>query len=320
MKLFKQVICNLLLAMTGSVVTLVQISLLLMSSDGFCFNEGCKVVDSLTAVPPVVINLLGFCFFQIAFWGQWMARNGSPWRDAVLRLLLLGGVAVEGVLVSFQYFVAQTFCSYCLVILTLVVLLNLFSGWRQIFTGCAVFLSVFLAFSVLKFNMVGEEDGLLLSKGSIASIESLGATKQHYLFFSSTCPHCETVIEELGDGGVCSMRFNPIDKITADSIAGAKTVEEYSVDVNRRFLKGLGIDEIPVLVIEDETGIQVIKGGDRIQEYIQFTCQEKQPLPFKETTESSHLEGLNFLDSNGSDDSCSVSGDCENPFIEFPGK
>lgn len=320
MKLFKQVICNLLLAMTGSVVTLVQVILLLMSSDGFCFNEGCKVVDSLTAVSPVVINFFGFCFFQMVFWGQWMARNGSGRWDILVRMLLLAGMAFEGVLVSFQYFVAQTFCSYCLVILILVLLLNIFSGWRHVFAGVTVFSTVFLAFSMLTFSQAGGGEDLPLSKGSIASIENIGTAKQHYLFFSSSCPHCEILLEQLENGAICNLRFNPIDTIALEEIAGIKILEDYSTEVNRRYLKGLGIEEIPVLMIEDETGIQVIKGGNRIQEYLQFNCQEKQPLPFNETNETSSLENFDFLDPREKDDSCSVSSDCKDPTSEIPGQ
>jgi hypothetical protein len=128
-------------ALIGSVITLVQALLLMYEREGICFNDGCEVVDSLTTVDPILINLGGFAFFQLVFWSMWLARN-KPQRLGVVRVFLLAGIGVEAVLVSFQYLVAQIFCSYCLLILGFVVILNLLAGVRHVIAAIIIFTAV----------------------------------------------------------------------------------------------------------------------------------------------------------------------------------
>ena len=40
----------------------VQMATIILSGEGFCLNQGCEVVESLTKVPPFFINLAGLLF------------------------------------------------------------------------------------------------------------------------------------------------------------------------------------------------------------------------------------------------------------------
>ncbi len=303
---------KLFIALAGSVLTLAQLVLLTVDSDGICFNEGCEIIDSLTTVSPIIFNGVGFFFFQLVMWSLWFSKKGGTGWLIAVNLLLLGGLASEGVLVAFQFFVAETFCSYCLLIFSLIIILTVFAGLRQILAGGMVFLSVLLAFSSLQFSSARLPDKLSLEKGSFAYVKKDDSDRQVYLFFSSSCPHCETVLESLGTDNLCNVRFNPITPIESVAIDDAVKTDDYSPDINRRFLKGLGINEIPVLAIQDEGGLQVLKGENRIIDYLQKNCQKKEAVTFEGSSGFTAAPGFDFLPpSQEGDDSCSVSEDCE---------
>ncbi|NNK12834.1 MAG: hypothetical protein HKP52_01200, partial [Desulfofustis sp.] len=64
-------------ALIGCLITGVQSVLIYIQGEGVCFNEGCKIADSLTLVDPLYFNLAGFFFFLIVLIGLSRARKGS---------------------------------------------------------------------------------------------------------------------------------------------------------------------------------------------------------------------------------------------------
>ena len=140
------------MAWLSSSIVAVQIVLLVLGRDGICLSQGCQVVDELTRVPPLVFNLAGLFFFQAVAWGVFRTDTEKAIRWRIVQWLLLAGLAAEGVLVGFQLFVVGVFCTYCLIILGCIVLLNLLAGKKQLLAGTFVFASVFLAFSSLQFK------------------------------------------------------------------------------------------------------------------------------------------------------------------------
>ncbi len=301
-----------LVALAGSVLTLTQIFLLAGESDGICFNDGCKIVDSLTAVPPIFFNIGGFLFFQIVFWGIWLAKERQE-RMLYVNVILLAGLAAEGVLVSFQHFVAQVFCSYCLIVLAFVVLLNVLAGVRQTLTGATIFIAIVTGFFSLQFSPTKADIVKDLDLGSFAVLSGQRSEQKSYLFFSSNCQYCEKVIDSLKEENSCTMRFNPIDQITDFSLDKAEKAESYSVDINRRFLKSMGIEQIPVLLSVNPAGLQVVKGEGPIKKFLQKSCVASKISPANEKSIGfSSSTNLDFVPP-GFDDSCSVNTDCDTP-------
>lgn len=301
-----------LIALAGSVITLVQILLLANDSNGICFNDGCEIVDSLTSVPPIFFNIGGFLFFQTVFWGIWLAGEQRA-RMQYVNLVLLAAIAVEGVLVSFQHFIAQTFCTYCLLILGFVVLLNFLGGLRHSITAGMVFLAVIMGFSSLQFS--NRQTGLVedLDRGSFAVLDGRKTEEKSYLFFSSTCKYCEKVIASLAEGNNCTIRFNPIDEINDFSLDKAKRVDNYATDVNRKFLNSLGIGQIPVFLSVEQSGFTIVKGESPIKTYLQENCTI--PEVVSDAGSSSGFSSSTDLDFLPPlmDDSCSVNTDCDDP-------
>lgn len=295
-------------ALIGSAITLVQALLLIYEREGICFNDGCEVVDSLTTVDPILINLGGFAFFQLVFWSMWLARN-KPQRLGVVRVFLLAGIAVEAVLVSFQYLVAQIFCSYCLLILGFVIILNLLAGVRHVVAAIIIFSAVLTSFASLQFGGAGGRLVDRLDEGVFASLDGPGQEKR-YLFFSSTCKYCEEVIVSLQDGFDCGVQFNPIDEITEFALPQANRQPAYQPSINKSFLQQLNLDQVPVLYVELETGFQAITGAGPILDYLEVECREEPKLdPTMELNGISRDPALDFL--LPQDEACSVSTDCE---------
>ncbi|WP_136809321.1 vitamin K epoxide reductase family protein [Desulfosediminicola flagellatus] len=309
----------LLLSLGGALITAVQALLVVIKGDILCLNEGCKVVESLTTVPPLAFNLAGFIYFFVIFRLLHLGKNKDRGWLKWARLFLLCGMAVEGVLVCFQYYVAEVFCSYCLIILSIVVLLNIMLGIRQIVAALALFSAVVVAFSSLEFSPRSESGEVVLEEGIYGHLEKDTSAPELYLFFSSTCPHCEEVIETIGPDFTCSLNFNPVDTLKESPIADLIRQDGYSPLANRRFLKNLGINEIPVLTIKEPGEIRTLKGKQKIIEYLDNTCRSEGGGPDQTSDfsgESSQVPGFQFQIPGVQDEGCKVDVDCEEPLPE----
>jgi len=309
-----------LVALAGSILTLAQIFFLVNEQDGICLNDGCKVVDSLTAVDPLFINLGGFFFFQAIFWGVWFAGKSNSW-NTIVKAFLLAGLAAEGVLVSFQQFVAQTFCSYCLIIFALIFLLNIFFGLKHIATGAIIFLTVLLSFSSLQFSGGASSPFENINKGTYAQVVG-NEDEKRYLFFSSTCKYCEKVIESLKEQNSCAVSFNPLDTITEFGLPAAEILPLYEPGVNIKLLSHLGIKQIPVLLITTESEKRIVTGSTAIQHYFESQCLQQKGAEIEEPQESvigiTPSSNLDFLPQN--DDGCAIETDCEDPAGLLPSR
>jgi hypothetical protein len=298
------------IALVGSIITLVQALLLVYDQETICFNSGCAVVDNLTMVDPIFINLGGFFFFQIVFWGIWFARRKHE-RMGYVKVFLLAGIAVEGVLVSFQYFIAHIFCSYCLLILAIIVLLNLLAGLRHFISSSIIFLAVLTGFAALQFTGQGNQSMDDIDAGTFATLQGTELEKR-YLFFSSTCKYCEEVIQSLKDGNECGIHFNPIDEIIDFSLTEADLQGMYQPEVNRTIMQSLGLEQVPVLLILRDSGFEIINGAGAIQRYLDKQCRTLAlPALSGGMPGSSGSTGFEAIIPN--DESCKVAEDCEDP-------
>lgn len=267
---------SLVIALGGSLLSLIQIILLESGLDGICFSGGCEIVDSQAKIPPVYFNFFGLIFFQAVFWCVWAGRRSQELQFCS-RMLLLAGLAAEGVLIAFQFVVVETFCTYCLIIFSLVVLLNFLHGLHHAVTGAAIFATVMMAFSTLQFEATapGPVDAGIksLEKGAYAVLPGEESKPKLTLFFASTCPHCERVIESLRQGTTCTVSFNPVSRVTKFPLAALASNEDYDVGVNRAFMSSLGQKSIPVLLVVQQKHVQLISGANGIMNYLGESCR-----------------------------------------------
>jgi uncharacterized membrane protein len=293
-------------ALVASLLIAAQIGFIFYKGTSICLNEGCKVVEELTRVSPLVFNLVGLCFFQVIFWGLRVARNEPRRLPQWVKTLLLAGLAAEGVLISFQYLVAQTFCAYCLGILAFIVILNLLLGFRQIVPGLLLFIVVSLAFASLKISPP-QSSQQAFTAGIFASRTGAEKQPENFLFFSSTCAHCEKVIAALQTNNRATVHFNPIDQVKDLDLAGISRNGTYSPTVNKALLSALGIEEIPVLMTKTPEGLSIRRGETAILAYLGKTTlpdTARQSGTSPAPVPQSSIPGLDTRDS------CSVATDC----------
>lgn len=265
---------KIVVSLLASILTGVQTYLIYTQGKGICFNQGCEIVEQLTAVPPLYFNLAGFLFFQVIFWCFVLGGKGITYLSKFAHLLLLGGLAAEGVLVFFQYSIAETFCSYCLIVCSCIIFLNIICGLKQIFRGTVLFVSVLAACFSLQFDFTGSGGGQPLEAGSLAYVEGVGERPELVLFFSATCTHCEAVIEKMKEESVCAVAFNPIENIESFSFPEAEVKKEYNPAVNLAFLDSLSIREIPVLLARGTDETRIIQGEGKISTYLEEYCRD----------------------------------------------
>ena len=303
-------------ALIGFLITGVQSVLIYVQGEGVCFNGGCRIVDSLTLVDPLYFNLAGCFFFLLAAIGLSRARKGSTLWQRFTSLLLLSGLAAEAVLLTFQIIISQVLCSYCLIILALVILANMFMGLKQFFKGIFIFSAVLIASFSLDYHS-GVATPQPLERGTMARHQAENGNTRFYLFISSRCTHCQSVLDSLKRNPECGVSFNPVDRYDGFSYPGAETTAGYEPRINLLFLKKLGIAEVPVLLDQQGAATTLIRGAEAITAYIDRQCVPRlpeAPNPQQSSEQMSSMSTSGFtLPLPGAEDGCKIEEDCEEP-------
>ncbi|WP_028580710.1 hypothetical protein [Desulfogranum japonicum] len=302
-----------ILSLTSCLI-LAQIGIILYAGNPLCLNQGCEIVEQLTLVPPLYINAAGIIYLQMLFWVLRSSRRVADPAHRLYQLLLLAGIAAEGVLISFQYLIANTFCSYCLVIFSCIVLLNLFTGIQQFFKAAVLFCTILITFSSLQFKQPAAAGSL--TEGIFASREGSQTSPQLQLFFSAHCEHCENIIDQLADLPSLSVTFHPIDTISNFRLSQSQIFSKYSTAANRQILTTLGIKEVPVLFIQEEGSLQVLHGEQKIREkllQLSDTGGDDEAEPKDTMEQPEETTGTSSVN-----DGCSVDEPCEDEY-QIPG-
>jgi uncharacterized membrane protein len=290
----------------GAIIA-VQIGIILFQGEPFCLNDGCRIVEKLTVIPPLYINISGLSFFLVLFVvSRWFSK-----MDSLLdlpRVLLLLGLMVEGVLVSYQLFVIQTFCSYCLIIFSIIVALNILYGWRQVLLALPLFSAVVVAFTFLNFSPAAllALRGETLASGTYAVKKCDTPAKQLYFFFSSDCPHCKNVLSVLENCNNCEFHFNPIDKNQVLAMPDLDYSPYYSHSLNRLVLSMLNITTIPVLLVQNPDGLTFIKGEESIINFVSRACFQEEETISIDPTYYDVPGGMNLLEEDKDEGECVI--------------
>ena len=140
-----------MVALGASIIIALQILIRLITGSSFCLNAGCQVVESLTTISPLYLDLAGLIFFLVVFWLLFNQKPKSIYNIDLIGMTLVSGLVFDATLIAYQVFVAHIFCSYCLIIFALVILLTVLYGLRQVTIGIAILSAVGLSFSILTF-------------------------------------------------------------------------------------------------------------------------------------------------------------------------
>jgi len=298
-----------IIALIASLGVAVQVIITLFSGSGYCPSQGCKVVESLTLIPPLWLNVMGFIFFQAVFWSLRRLKGKTIFKIDPTALLLLGGLIFDASLLAYQVFVVQTFCAYCLVVFACVLGLNILYGVRQTIWGLTVLAAILFSFSILSFTPgKNHPDGFSLKAAAWGVRSCSTPTKEVYLIFSSTCPHCQKVIQSLDQCNSCDLYLNPIDDITALKLEGVERINTFSPQDNRHMLELLEIDTIPVLVSKGPDSYDIIRGEGNILNYLSSACFTDEDVLYLDSSMDSSEDGITIFSQETGE--CSVTIDC----------
>jgi uncharacterized membrane protein len=298
-----------IIALVASIGVAIQTFMTLYTGSGFCPTQGCKVVESLTLIQPLWVNLMGLFFFQAVFWTLKLLKGKTFFNIDPVGLLLLGGFIFDASLLAFQIFVVKAFCLYCLTVFAFVLVLNLMYGKRQSAWGLTALAVILFSFSILSFEPGGDHSKGFSLKAAAWGVRSCSApTKEVYLIFSSTCPHCQKVIQSLNECNSCDLYLNPIDDIAALNLEGIERIDTFSPENNRHMLELLEIDTIPVLVSKSPDSYDIIRGEGNILNYIRSACFTDEDVLYLDNPISSGDEGITVF--SGESGECSVTIDC----------
>ena len=299
-----------LVTVGATIIIALQIAVYLITGSSFCLNAGCKIVEELSTISPLYLNIVGLIYFLVLFW---LLFNLAPtrWLDIdLIGLMLISGLVFDAALMGYQIFVARTFCGYCLLIFALMIILTLLYGLRQMAVGIAILFAVGLSFSILTFFPMGAKSKTLSLKTASYGVKSCSSpTKEIYLIFSSDCPHCQKVIETLNNCNSCDLYLNPIDTVKSLHLSGLELNQQFSPEINRLILKVLAIDSVPVLVVKDADSYRFIRGEETIINFIERACfTHEEVFYLDEAPVSSDNEITVFTDKN---EECSLTIDCD---------
>ena len=301
-----------LLALSASLVIAIQIVYSLIKGTGFCPNAGCEIVERLTALSPLYFNILGLLYFQSIYWSLRLVKKRSIDGFDFLGIFILAGLAVEGVLLGYQLFVARVVCSYCILIFFFVASLNIVYGRKQVLSGMIIVVAIIFTFSLLSFLPVRiSSQRYSLESGSYGVRSCAVPSKDVFLIFSSDCSHCMNVIKALNNCNSCDFYLNPVEKLHTFKADGFELKDSYRPEVNRLMLAILGIKEVPVLVVKNATGYSFIKGEDKIINYVGRACFDAQPVLYFDKTLQSEGQEMTFMTEDGGE--CSLEIECDDP-------
>jgi len=295
--------------LAGAVVAL-QMAIIVLQGEPFCPNEGCRIIEQLTTVPPIFFNLAGLFYFLAVFWVSRRAWHLPVPAFDWLRLLLLAGLAAEGGLVGYQLFVVQTFCAYCLVIFSFILLLNICYGRQQLLLGVSLFLAVLMVFAALNFGpALLTLRNQTIASGTFAVKRCAEPSRQLFFFFSADCPHCRNVLAAMENCNNCEVHFNPVEPIRSLELPGLEYTRTDNPALNRLILSLLQIETIPVLLVQNPDGLNIIKGEANIINFISQACFLSQPLPSEDNAFRSINPGEISVD-DGQNGECSLQVEC----------
>jgi hypothetical protein len=196
-----------------------------LGHDSLCSAEGCRLAGELLKFDSIYLDFMGMASVSvIALLGFLSIKRRD--MEVLFFIVLYSSIAFESVMIGYQVAVNPEPCLFCMGVYGGLLSIALLSNRGYFAYALPVIASIFLAFGDL----------------AIAKNESLVQGDGIYLVHSERCPHCKRVKKYFADHGI----------------------EYRGLSVNSptvRFLvKGLGIDEIPVMIKKEGGKMEIVRG------------------------------------------------------------
>ncbi len=230
---------NTIFLIISVLATLFVLTEIVMKSFGksMCNTEACNMTAQSARFGDMSIFLLGFgIFISLAGLGLLNRRMQKPEIERLINLILVVALAGEGFFMGYLAFRIHTVCLFCVTIFIFMVSLGIFrllAGHTDLIAGFGALAGIF----IIQY--------LVLPAGVPVN---LPLNEQLILFYSKDCKHCTEVIKELDE-----------KKIQVAHLQ----VSEYAV-----FLKNMGIENIPTLMVNGPYQKIFLTGKEAISRYL----------------------------------------------------
>ena len=244
-----------------------------LKNTSLCGEVGCKLAGELLRFDPIYLNYLGIgATLMLIILGYFSLK--SKILERLFFIVLYAAIAFETTIIGYQFIANPEPCAFCLGIYSSLLLIALLSSSKRFAAVIAVALSIFVGLNTLavtKNKAFTQDDGL-------------------YLIQSESCVHCKKVKKYFKENDI---KYTPI------------SVSEASA---RSFLKFVDISSIPVAVIKNKTGANIINGDKAIIAH--FEIQNRGEASIQESSEaapqSSVLDLSSDLFSATSEPGCAI--------------
>ena len=222
-----------------------------LQNTSLCGEVGCKLAGELLRFNPMYLNYLGMiAVFTLLILGYISLKSKKV--EKLFFIVLYSALAFETTIITYQFIANPEPCIFCFGIYASLLLISALSHRTRFLAVLVVALSIVLGLSTL----------------TIAKNKAYTVTDGLYLIQSETCRHCKKVKKYFNDNDI---NYTPI------------SINEVSA---RAFLKFVDISSIPVVVIKNNTEIQLINGDKGIIAHFEkgTTSKDTTVEPVKSTT------------------------------------
>ncbi len=199
-----------------------------------CDATGCKLAGELLKFKPIYLNYLGLFATFVLMISGYFSKN-SKVAEKLFFITLYSAVAFETTMIGFQYYANPTLCTFCLGILSSLLLIALVNAPKNSLVLITSISAIFIALSTL----------------SISKNVSYINEDANYLINSPTCPHCLKVKDFLHKEGIKFISL-PIKEPSS-----------------QKTLKFLGITKIPVWIERSGAKSEIFVGDEAILAHLQ---------------------------------------------------
>lgn len=220
---------------------------IIMQSFGksICFSEGCRMTAQYARFGDIFILLSGLLLFSFLAGLTLASRYHHAPVERLIRFILIVALAGEGFFMGYLAFRIHTFCLFCVIVFGLLMtlaILRLLAGEKEVIAGFAALLAVFS----LQY--------LILPAGVTVN---LPAKDRLILFYSKDCRQCDEVIKEMEEKKI-AVTLQPVNEVAG-------------------FLKNMGIEHVPTLLVNDPYQKVFLTGRDAIHRYLLVCLVAKKP-------------------------------------------
>lgn len=269
MRFFSRVFLPFLLLVYIAVETYLK-----FQNTSLCGEVGCKLAGELLKFDPIYLHYFGLVsVFVLVILGARSIK--STFFETLYFMVLYAAIAFEATILGYQFLANPEPCLFCLGVFSSLLVIALFSHFKNFIVIFAAILAVYIALNTL----------------AIPKNKAYVTLPGNYLIQSDTCPHCIKVKTYFKDNNIS---YTPIQ----------------AKDVNARgFLKFVDISSIPVLVIKEPSGITILKGDKKIIAHFETKNEEEvlSPEILSAPVQNSTL-GLSsdFLSAGAEDAGCAL--------------